>query len=54
MLTHRNLVSNFLACSELFNIGPDDIALSFLPLSHVFPSDSPTISSCTRASPSST
>ena len=36
MLTHRNLVSNFLACSELFPIGPDDVTLSFLPLSHVF------------------
>ena len=36
MLTQRNLVSNFLACSELFPIGPEDTTLSFLPLSHVF------------------
>jgi long-chain acyl-CoA synthetase len=36
MLTHRNLVSNFLACSNLFPIGPDDVTISFLPLSHVF------------------
>ena len=36
MLSHRNLVSNFLACSDLFPIGPDDVTLSFLPLSHVF------------------
>jgi long-chain acyl-CoA synthetase len=36
MLSQGNLVSNFLACSELFPIGADDITLSFLPLSHVF------------------
>jgi long-chain acyl-CoA synthetase len=36
MLSHRNLVSNFLACGELFKLGPADLALSFLPLSHVF------------------
>jgi long-chain acyl-CoA synthetase len=36
MLTQRNLVSNCLACSELFPIGPEDNTLSFLPLSHVF------------------
>jgi long-chain acyl-CoA synthetase len=35
MLSHRNLVSNFLACDELFeDLGPEDLALSFLPLSH--------------------
>ncbi|HUE97470.1 MAG TPA: AMP-binding protein, partial [Longimicrobiaceae bacterium] len=36
VLSHRNLVSNFLACSDLFPIGADDVTLSFLPLSHVF------------------
>lgn len=36
VLTHRNFVSNFLACDSLFPLGPSDLALSFLPLSHVF------------------
>ncbi len=36
VLTHGNFVSNFLACSDLFPVGPEDLALSFLPLSHVF------------------
>jgi long-chain acyl-CoA synthetase len=36
MLSHHNFVSNVLACSELFELGPADEALSFLPLSHVF------------------
>ncbi len=36
MLTHRNLVSNMLAACRVFPIGPDDVALSFLPLSHGF------------------
>jgi long-chain acyl-CoA synthetase len=36
MLTHHNLVSNFLACADAFPIGPQDVTLSFLPLSHVF------------------
>ena len=36
MLTQNNLVSNFLAVSGLFPIGPEDTTLSFLPLSHVF------------------
>lgn len=35
MLSHGNLVSNFLACAELFKVGPRDMALSVLPLSHV-------------------
>ncbi len=36
MLTHRNFVSNMLAGTEAFELGPEDQALSFLPLSHVF------------------
>ncbi|HYR83431.1 MAG TPA: long-chain fatty acid--CoA ligase [Terriglobia bacterium] len=36
MLTHRNLVSNILATSEVLPLTPTDISLSFLPLSHVF------------------
>jgi long-chain acyl-CoA synthetase len=36
MLSHRNLVSNFLAFGELFEVGPRDLAVSFLPMSHIF------------------
>jgi long-chain acyl-CoA synthetase len=36
MLTHDNLYSNVVAGLAEFSIGPADIALSFLPLSHVF------------------
>jgi long-chain acyl-CoA synthetase len=36
MLSHRNFISNVLACETLFPLGPTDQALSFLPLSHVF------------------
>jgi long-chain acyl-CoA synthetase len=36
MLTHRNLVSNTLSSGRIFELKPDDRALSFLPLSHVF------------------
>lgn len=36
MLTHKNFVANMLASSEVFSMGPDDLAMSFLPLSHVF------------------
>jgi long-chain acyl-CoA synthetase len=36
MLTHRNIVSNVLASGEVFQLEPSDLALSFLPLSHVF------------------
>ena len=35
-LTHRNLVSNILACSEIFDLRPEDRAISFMPLSHIF------------------
>jgi long-chain acyl-CoA synthetase len=36
MLTHRNIVSNVLATRERLPLGPDDLSLSFLPLSHIF------------------
>jgi long-chain acyl-CoA synthetase len=36
MLTQANLVSNALAASEQFDIEPDEVRLSFLPLSHIF------------------
>lgn len=36
MLTHDNFVSNVLAIANSLPITPDDIALSVLPLSHIF------------------
>jgi long-chain acyl-CoA synthetase len=36
MLTHHNLVSNVVSSAEVIAFGPDDILLSFLPLSHTF------------------
>jgi long-chain acyl-CoA synthetase len=36
MLTHRNLVSNILACCAVVPCTADDLVLSFLPLSHSF------------------
>ncbi len=36
MLTHRNLLSNALACTQIFPIGPSQRLLSFIPLSHIF------------------
>ncbi|MCI0337847.1 MAG: long-chain fatty acid--CoA ligase [Acidobacteria bacterium] len=36
MLTHHNLVSNALRSGEVFDLHDNDVALSFLPLSHVF------------------
>ena len=36
ILTHGNFVANVATCSTLFDVTPDMIALSFLPLSHVF------------------
>ena len=35
MLSHKNLVQNFLAASEVFGLGPEDKYLSILPLCHV-------------------
>ncbi len=36
MLTHANLTSNALDCLRNLDYGPGDVALSFLPLSHVY------------------
>lgn len=36
ILTHENILSNIRAVVPPFAIGPDDVCLSFLPLSHVF------------------
>jgi long-chain acyl-CoA synthetase len=36
MLTHRNVVSNVKATLARVQAGPDDVMLSFLPLSHTF------------------
>ncbi len=35
MLSHKNLVQNFLAAAEVFNLSPGDRYLSILPLCHV-------------------
>ena len=36
MLTHANLVSNLFAAREVLQLTAEDVALSFLPLSHAF------------------
>jgi long-chain acyl-CoA synthetase len=36
MLTHDNLISNLVAARSCIDVGPDDVGLSFLPLSHSF------------------
>ena len=36
MLTHNNIRSNVEATRNLFRVEPGDVALSFLPLSHIF------------------
>ena len=36
MLTHTNLVSNFVAHSKMHNLGKDHRVISFLPLCHVY------------------
>ena len=35
ILSHHNLISNVLACADLFPLSSKDLSLSFLPLSHV-------------------
>ncbi|OGI65909.1 MAG: hypothetical protein A2W18_12695 [Candidatus Muproteobacteria bacterium RBG_16_60_9] len=36
MLSHRNIVSNVLGASKVVVLTPDDVAVSFLPMSHMF------------------
>ena len=36
MLSHRNFVSNFIACAAISDYSSEDRALSFLPLCHVY------------------
>ncbi|MEO6212414.1 MAG: long-chain fatty acid--CoA ligase [Vicinamibacterales bacterium] len=36
MLSHASLLANLLAANEALDVGPEDVALSFLPLSHAF------------------
>ncbi len=36
MLSHRNILFNVDAALQLYPVGPDDVFLSFLPLSHTF------------------
>jgi long-chain acyl-CoA synthetase len=36
MLTHDNIVANVHGCQTVLKKGPDDVALTFLPLSHSF------------------
>ncbi|MCY4571467.1 MAG: long-chain fatty acid--CoA ligase [Gemmatimonadetes bacterium] len=35
MLTHNNMASNIWAAEQQLPVGPDDVSLSFLPLSHI-------------------
>jgi long-chain acyl-CoA synthetase len=39
MLTHNNFISNVISISKGLPIGPTDVALSVLPLSHIFERD---------------
>jgi len=36
MLTHKNIVSNFLACYKILTLDTSDLGISVLPLSHAF------------------
>lgn len=36
MLSHQNFISNFLTCAKIPDLKPEDRALSFLPLCHVY------------------
>ncbi len=36
MLTHKNITTNFITGSDLFEIGPTDMTLSVLPIHHMF------------------
>lgn len=36
MLSHHNILSNACSCAQVVTVTPDDLLLSFLPLSHTF------------------
>ena len=36
VLTHKNLLTQFVALDTYFTVGPSDRSLSFLPLSHAY------------------
>jgi long-chain acyl-CoA synthetase len=36
VLSHRNIISNIEACLKVLHITPEDLYLSYLPLSHIF------------------
>jgi long-chain acyl-CoA synthetase len=36
MLSHKNIISNLNGITQIFNFGPEDRTLSFLPISHIF------------------
>ncbi len=36
MLSHHNILSNAFSCLQVIPVGPEDLLLSFLPLSHTF------------------
>jgi long-chain acyl-CoA synthetase len=36
MLSHKNIVSNILACGNLIEMTPEDVALCLLPLCHIY------------------
>ncbi len=36
MLTHANLLASALACRDVLHLGEEDVALSFLPLAHIY------------------
>src|SRR5690606_11768147 len=36
MLSQHNILSNAYACAQIVTVTPDDLLLSFLPLSHTF------------------
>lgn len=36
VLTHENIISNVLGAHKVFEVGPEDVFLSFLPVCHIF------------------
>jgi len=43
MHTHRSILANIDACSKLFELTQDDVVLSFMPVSHIFPQAADTL-----------